>query len=104
MIFSIGTLTDNKQTKIKKGQYLVLNDNRRDTEDSRKFGLIEKDQIKGVISFRVYPLSRFGFVVWINISIPLKKLETYQKSPAFLVVLVLAMLLWKKLRLTTKKI
>ena len=23
---------------------------------------IEKDQIKGVISFRVYPLSRFGFV------------------------------------------
>ena len=60
--FSIGTLTDNKQTKIKKGQYLVLNDNRRDTEDSRKFGLIEKDQIKGVISFRVYPLSRFGFV------------------------------------------
>ena len=60
--FSIGTLTDNKQTKIKKGQYLVLNDNRRDTEDSRKFGIIEKDQIKGVISFRVYPLSRFGFV------------------------------------------
>ena len=28
--------------------------------------------------------------MWINISIPLKKLETYQKSPAFLVVLVLA--------------
>ncbi|ELW74620.1 hypothetical protein IQ5_05226 [Streptococcus thermophilus MTCC 5460] len=27
--------------------------------------------------------------MWINISIPLKKLETY-KSPAFLVVLVLA--------------
>ena len=26
----------------------------------------------------------------INISIPLKKLETYQKSPTFLVVLVLA--------------
>ena len=60
--FSIGTLTDNKQTKIKKGQYLVLNDNRRDTEDSRKFGLIEKDQSRELISFRVYPLSRFGFV------------------------------------------
>ena len=29
-------------------------------------------------------------LMWINISIPLKKLETYQKSPAFLVVLVLA--------------
>ena len=60
--FSIATLTDNKQTKIEKGQYLVLNDNRRNTDDSRKFGLIEKDQIKGVISFRLYPLSRFGFV------------------------------------------
>ena len=60
--FSIATLTDNKQTKIEKGQYLVLNDNRRNTDDSRKFGLIEKDQIKGVISFRLYPLSRFGLV------------------------------------------
>ena len=40
----------------------MLNDNRRNTDDSRKFGLIEKDQIKGVISFRLYPLSRFGFV------------------------------------------
>ena len=28
--------------------------------------------------------------MWISISIPLKKLETYKKSPAFLVVLVLA--------------
>ena len=52
----------NKQTKIEKGQYLVLNDNRRNTKDSRKFGLIKKDQIKGVISFRLYPLSHFGFV------------------------------------------
>lgn len=34
--FSIATLTDNKQTKIEKGQYLVLNDNRRNTDDSRK--------------------------------------------------------------------
>ena len=57
--FSIATLTDNKQTKI---EYLVLNDNRRNTKDSRKFGLIKKDQIKGVISFRLYPLSHFGFV------------------------------------------
>ena len=44
--FSIATLTDNKQTKIEKGQYLVLNDNRRNTDDSRKFGLIEKTKLK----------------------------------------------------------
>ena len=59
--FSIGTLTDNKQTKIKKGQYLVLNDNRRDTEDSRKFGLIEKDQIKGVYLFQIVSSITFWF-------------------------------------------
>ncbi|MCE2129999.1 hypothetical protein GPU59_04125 [Streptococcus thermophilus] len=29
-------------------------------------------------------------LMWINISIPLKKLETFDKFPAFLVVLVLA--------------
>ena len=60
--FSIATLTKDKQTKIEKDQYLVLNDNRRNTEDSRQFGLIKKKDVKGVISFRLYPLSRFGFV------------------------------------------
>lgn len=60
--FSIATLTKDRQSKIEKDQYLVLNDNRRNTDDSRKFGLIAKKDIKGVISFRLYPLSRFGFV------------------------------------------
>lgn len=60
--FSIATITKDKQSNIEKDQYLVLNDNRRNTDDSRKFGLIDKDDIKGVLSFRLYPLSRFGFI------------------------------------------
>ena len=42
--------------------YMILNDNRQNMEDSRKFGLISKKQIKGVISFRVLPLQEFGFI------------------------------------------
>ncbi|MGT2906387.1 signal peptidase I [Streptococcus dentiloxodontae] len=60
--FTIATLTNSNQTSIKKGQYLILNDNRRNTKDSREFGLISGSQIKGVVSFRLYPLSKFGFV------------------------------------------
>jgi len=41
---------------------LVLNDNRKNVEDSRSFGLIDKKQIKGVVTFRVLPLNDFGFV------------------------------------------
>ena len=42
--------------------YLVLNDNRGDTEDSREFGYIHKNQIEGVVNLRLYPLNKFGFI------------------------------------------
>ncbi len=60
--FSLQTLTDNKYTVIPKGSYLVLNDNRQNTNDSRKFGLINGSQIKGVIRFKLLPLKDFGFM------------------------------------------
>ena len=60
--FSIQTLTNNKETKIPKGSYLILNDDRKNTKDSRSFGLIKTSQIKGVVSFRVWPLKDFGFI------------------------------------------
>ena len=59
---SIETLTDNKETKIPKGSYLVLNDDRQNTNDSRKFGLIKAKQIRGVVTFKLWPLSQFGFL------------------------------------------
>ncbi|MDU5407797.1 MAG: signal peptidase I, partial [Streptococcus agalactiae] len=46
---------------VPKGSYLVLNDNRQNKNDSRKFGLIKEKDIRGVITFKVYPLSEFGF-------------------------------------------
>ncbi|MGT2801130.1 signal peptidase I [Streptococcus henryi] len=59
--FTIETLTDGKEDTIPKNEYLVLNDDRRNTNDSRKFGLIKKSQIRGVVTFRILPLSNFGF-------------------------------------------
>lgn len=47
---------------IPQDNYFILNDNRRNTADSREFGLIPRSKIKGVLTFRLYPLDRFGFI------------------------------------------
>lgn len=60
--FTISTITGDKYQKVPKGKYLLLNDNRKNTNDSRRFGLIDASQIKGLVTFRVLPLSDFGFV------------------------------------------
>lgn len=60
--FSIQSLTQTVDSVIPKRQYLLLNDDRTNSEDSRQYGLINKKDIIGVISFRFSPLSEFGFV------------------------------------------
>ena len=60
--FSIMDLKDSKSDKITKDSYLILNDRRENTKDSREFGLIKASQIKGVVEFRLSPLNEFGFI------------------------------------------
>ena len=47
---------------IPEGKYLVLGDNRPESEDSRTktFGLVEKKDIKGKIFFRIWPINKIG--------------------------------------------
>lgn len=60
--FSVSTITNGKYDKIPKGYYLVLNDDRQNTNDSRDFGLIKESQIRGVVTFKILPLNKFGFI------------------------------------------
>ena len=60
--FSVASLPQAQSDKVAKGTYLILNDNRQDTQDSRQFGLIQQGQIRGVIHFRLTPLESFGFI------------------------------------------
>ncbi|AND79430.1 signal peptidase I [Streptococcus pantholopis] len=61
--FTLATIAkDDQKTVLANKEYLILNDNRRNTKDSREFGIIKSSQIKGVIRFRVLPLNQFGFI------------------------------------------
>lgn len=47
---------------IPEDMYLVLGDNRPESDDSRnpKFGLVPKSQVKGKVFFRIWPFNVFG--------------------------------------------
>ena len=47
---------------IPEGYYLVLGDNRENSLDSRKIGLVSKKEIKGKTDFVVFPFNKFGKV------------------------------------------
>lgn len=54
-------LSDLGYTAIPKDMYLVLGDNRENSLDSRKIGLIKKSEINGKISFRFWPVNKMKF-------------------------------------------
>ena len=46
--------------QIPEGYYLVLGDNRTNSIDSRRIGLIPKENILGTTTFSIFPLNKFG--------------------------------------------
>lgn len=54
-------LKDLGYDKIPKDMYLVLGDNRENSLDSRKIGLIKKSEINGKILLRIWPLNKIKF-------------------------------------------
>ncbi len=48
------------QVDVAEGEYFVLGDNRPRSRDSRSFGPVAKESIRGVVRLRVYPLGRAG--------------------------------------------
>ena len=51
-------LEDLGYTKIPEGMYFVLGDNRDNSLDSRKIGLVKKKDIIGEIAFRIWPVTK----------------------------------------------
>jgi len=56
------SLKDLGYDKIPKDMYLVLGDNRENSLDSRKIGLINKKDIIGKIAMRFWPINRIKFL------------------------------------------
>lgn len=48
--------------EVPEDAYFVLGDNRVNSKDSRSFGFIDKDEVTGKTSLRIWPLDRFGFI------------------------------------------
>lgn len=48
--------------KVPEGSYVVLGDNRNESNDSHLFGLVTRDRIKARAVFRFWPLHRMGNV------------------------------------------
>ncbi|MGT2743399.1 signal peptidase I [Streptococcus plurextorum] len=60
--FTSETLAQTEMGYLPEHHFLILNDDRQNQQDSRTFGLISRSQIVGVLSFRLLPLDKFGFL------------------------------------------
>lgn len=49
-------------TTVRPGHYFVLGDNRRRSSDSREFGQVPFEYLRGKVRFRLWPLDRIGLV------------------------------------------
>lgn len=59
---SYGPTSDYEKITLKDDEYFLLGDNRLISKDSRYFGAIKKDSIKGVTIFRFFPFTKIGSI------------------------------------------
>ena len=60
--YNVDTLENLESDVIPEDMYLVLGDNRQNSEDSRYYGLIKKEDIIGKTTIRIWPLSKIGLI------------------------------------------
>ena len=49
-------------TRVREGHYFVLGDNRLHSSDSREFGQVPREYLRGKVDLRVWPPARFGSI------------------------------------------
>ncbi|HAI63190.1 MAG: Signal peptidase I [candidate division WWE3 bacterium GW2011_GWF2_41_45] len=55
-------LLEGRSVEVEAGHYVVMGDNRRNSLDSRVFGMVEASDIVGRVVFRFWPIGKAGFV------------------------------------------
>jgi len=50
------------ETRVRPGHYFVLGDNRRRSSDSREFGQVPAEYVRGKVRMRLWPATRIGLV------------------------------------------
>lgn len=60
--YGYGVTYNIDKVTLKKDEYFILGDNRKISLDSRVFGTIHKNEIKGTTNFIMYPFKSFGKV------------------------------------------
>lgn len=60
--YAYGETSDYNKVTLKDDEYFILGDNRLISKDSRYFGPIKDNEIKGKIVFRLFPFTKIGMV------------------------------------------
>lgn len=60
--YAYGETSDYNKVTLKDDEYFILGDNRLISKDSRYFGPIKDNEIKGKIIFRLFPFTKIGTV------------------------------------------
>lgn len=60
--YAYGETSDYDKVTLEDDEYFILGDNRLISKDSRYFGPIKENEIKGKIVFRIFPFTKIGTV------------------------------------------